>query len=100
MGKCNWLTAEQLITVSVLKTIHAVVTTGKPRAIYGKFKFNRRSTANINIKRFPKCKQGQDFYLNKGLKIYNKLPADLKQCNKKQFKNKIVKYLKSDYSVP
>ena len=79
LKKCNWLTAEQLINVSVLKTIHSVITTGQPKAIFRKFEFNRRSTANIIIKRFPKCKQGQDFYLNKGLKLYNKLPAELKK---------------------
>ena len=100
LGKCNWVTAEQLIRMSGLKLIHSILSTRQPKAICNMLKINKWSTANIALKRVPICKIGREFYINMEIKNYNRLPSDIKSSNKKQFKSKVRKFLKSEYSVP
>ena len=52
------------------------------------YKVNKRSSANISVVNFPKTKTSRNFYMYKGLELYNKLPMEYKKLKPETFKIK------------
>ena len=56
---------------------------------------NRRSIVAINLKYRPKTNQLKNFFLYKGLNIYNNLEKEFKTLNTIKFKNLIKNSIKN-----
>ena len=95
----NWMSANQIINWSILKSIQKIIFTKAPNSLFNYFKNNRRQCSIIVPKIYPKSKFSRDFYLFKGLELYNAFPNDIKKFNPKTFKTKGLKYFKSDFQV-
>ena len=88
LGKCGWLSIRNMITLAVVKIIHKMRRTNVPTSIC---KMVRASTKNRKSKAIvptyiPKQKQFLNFYMIKGLKIFNNMPNDICNKNFKGFK--------------
>ena len=70
-----------------------------PSALYKFYRINKRRSANVSASRVHKSKMSQDFFLYKGIKMFNDLPNNIKYFSKKQFKVALKKHLRSDTSV-
>ena len=99
LNKCRWREGSDMVNVSILKTLHSIIFTRKAENIYDYFKFNRRSTADITTKKYPKSKLAKDFFIYQGIKSYNKLPHKMKCLNVKQFKLQLKKYMTTNKGI-
>ena len=88
LEKVNWLSANQIINWSIIKSIQKIIFHKTPINIFNYYKTNRRQCSVIVPKLYPKSKLAQEIYIFKGLEIYNSFPNDIKKCNPKIFKKK------------
>ena len=99
LDQINWLSSNQLIKWSIIKSIHKILYFKKPLNLHEYFKTNKRQYSSIVPKIFPKSKFARDFFLYKGLDYYNSIPSDILKCELRVFKKKGVKYIKSNFDV-
>merc|ERR1711895_365595 len=99
LGKINWMTAKNMINWSIVKAIHKILHNQGPSNLAKYYKVNKRSSANISVVNFPKTKTSRNFYMYKGLQLYNKLPMEYKKLKPETFKIKGLKYFKSNLQV-
>ena len=95
----NWMSASQIINWSILKSIQKIIISKAPNYLFNYYKNNRRQCSIIVPKIYPKTKFSRDFYLFKGLELYNAFPNELKKYHPKTLKKKGLKYFKSDFQV-
>ena len=99
LEQINWLSSNQLIKWSIIKSIHKILYYKKTQNLNNYFKPNKRRCASIAPKIFPKTKFTRDFFLYKGLEYYNSIPSDILKCEPRIFKKKGLKYIKSNFDV-
>ena len=95
LSKCNWLDIEPMIHNASLNFLHKVLKFREPKAIYNLFKNveNRRSIVAINLTYRPKNKILKNFFLYKGLKLYNEMPQGIKTLDKFKFEKQTKFYI-------
>ena len=88
LTKCNWISIDHMVLHSSLTILHSIFQNKKPRSIINLFKMNEnsRSVKEIYPKYVPKSALYLNFYSVKGLKLYNKIPQNIKIKNKISFK--------------
>ena len=99
LGKCNWLSVNQMIDFSAVKTIHKILYNKNPVPLYNHYKINRRTTANIHYNYIPKSSSFRKYFIYHGISTYNMLPATLKCLHPRKFKKVYKKYLLDPRSV-
>ena len=87
LDKVKLLDARQFIIFSVLKLIHKVISYGTPASIFHMFKKQNRRVNDKIIRTIykPKKSKMSNHIIYKITKIYNSLPADLKNKTIKPF---------------
>ena len=93
------MTAKNMINWSVIKTIHKILYHQDPSNLAKVYKVNKRSSAKISVVACPKNGKSRNFYMYKGLELYNKLPVEYKKLKPETFKTKALKYFKSNLQV-
>ena len=99
INQINCLSANQLIKWSIIKSIHKILYNKSPRNIYEFFKINKRQCALLAPKVYPKSKFSREFFLYKGIELYNSMPNDIIKCKPHIFKKRGLKYMKSNFEV-
>ena len=99
LEQINWLSAKQLVKWSIIKSIHKIIFYKKPDNLYDYYKINKRNCASVVPKIFPISKFAREFFMYKGLEYYNNMPSNIIKYEPKLFKNKGLKYMKSNFEV-
>ena len=61
--------------------------------IYDLFRVSNRSVVAVNTKYIPKSRKFEQFFLNKELKVYNKLSKSVKGLDNHEFKSALKGHL-------
>lgn len=101
LDKLNWPSVYQLILINVFILIYKVINNMLPRYLSSYVKYvhqchdrNLRNRHHIRLPNRTKRKtQNSIFY--KGVYMYNSIPLNIKTLNFKQFKIKIIEYVKN-----
>ena len=90
-----------MISHAAIITIHTIVHKQIPQSILQLFSniTLTRTSKDIALKYTPRTTKFQKFYLYSGLKIYNKLPQNLKSKSIKSFKKLSKRWLKQQSGV-
>ena len=78
--------------MEALNIIHKLITNKQPPALECIYKRGKRSTANIHFNYIPKTNKLRQFFLYRGLDLYNSLQTNYKSLTIKKFKE----YLKEN----
>ena len=92
LKQINWLSANQLLKWSIIKSIQKIIYNKNPVNLYDYFKVNKRQCARLAPKNYPKTKFSREFYMFKGIELYNSFPTDLTKCKPSDFKKRGLKY--------
>ena len=92
LNKCGWLNIHNMIKFAAINIIHNIIINKIPTSIFNLFKINRRSSVDIVTYYRPKTRKTEQFFIYNGLKLYNKLPNDIKIKN--NIKRELKIYLK------
>ena len=84
-----------MIVFAAIKTIHKIVITNIPKSIRELIKNARKLRKNqmMSPAYIPKNNNYLNFYMIKGLKIYNSIPSDIKNKNPKAFKKSAKQWI-------
>ena len=86
------MSIHNMIKCSAVKLLHNIIINKSPTTIFELYKINRRSNVEIVTLYKPKTKKTEQFFVYKGIQIYNKVPRDIKA--KMNFKHEIKSTLK------
>ena len=78
LNKCGWLGVNNMIKCASVKLIHKIITDKSPITIFELYKINARSNVDIVTHYKPKLKKTEQFFVYKGIQIYNKVPKNIK----------------------
>ena len=89
------MTINKMISHVAIVTIHTILYKRTPQSIIKLFSniTLTRTTKDISLKYTPRTTKFQKFYLYSGLKLYNKLPTNLKNKSIQSFKKLSKKWL-------
>ena len=98
---CGWLPPTKMITHSAIVTLHSIIINRTPNSIMALFNNTTtlRTKKDISTKYIPRTSKFIHFYINSGLKLYNKLPHNIKHKSKNVFKKLSKKWI-LNYSEP
>jgi hypothetical protein len=106
LNKVNWLSVRQMVIEKSVTIIHNVMSLEKPLGMFKMFKVIKkdlRTRTKPKIERIDGFKPRTQFILEQFYQItldhYNEIPEEIKQLNKKNFKNQIKTYLKKNIPV-
>ena len=91
LKQCKWLPLNKLIDKSVINTIHNIITKKTPTSLYDLYKIPNRQVVDISTKYKPKTAKTEKFFIYSGIRLYNKLPSEIK--NAKNFKVKLRSHM-------
>ena len=82
-----------MIQSAAINLINKIIINKLPNSIFKLFKINRRSNVEIVTFYKPKTTKTENFFLYKALKMYNKIPKEIKTS--KKFKGELKTHLTS-----
>ena len=88
LSSCRWMTINKMISHASIVTIHTILYKRTPQSIIKLFSniTLTQTTKDISLKYTLRTTKFQKFYLFSGLKLYNKLPTNLKNKSIQSFK--------------
>ena len=90
---CKWPSLVSLIQFSSLNFIHKIIYKNSPETISDIFKYPSRTAKDIVPVELINCKETQNYFLYKTLKLYNTLGSEIKMLCPNKFKIKLRKIL-------
>ena len=96
LDKCNWLTINKMIKWSTLKFLHKIINNNSPKVLISTLrKIRGRSNTAIAPFYIPKMEYFKNFFMQKGLKLYNQIPNEIKSKNETNFKKASKQWIKN-----
>ena len=101
----GWLSYPQMIMSDSIKMIYRINIIGKPRAMSKFFNFTNAQCDNVRLVRTPSIKfkpklvRTTKLQLYRGIQYYSSLPLDIRLSDKKNFKNKLKRYITGNTNV-
>ena len=99
LNKCKMTTINNMINISAIKLIHKTLHNESPHVIFQYYKVNKRKSADIYYNYTPKYCNMKNYFIYQGIKLFNGLPAKLKDLPPVKFNNKIKRYITDPASV-
>ena len=89
LGQCKWHDIDEMIKMCSLKFMNNMLTSQKPKSLFKKVKFSKRTCSTLSFHSFPKSSMRKNTLLYTGISYFNKLPRCLKYLPGKLFKAKL-----------
>ena len=99
LNNCKMTTIKNMINISSLKLIHKTLHNKSPEVIFQYYKVNKRKSADIYYNYTPKSSNMKNYFIYQGIKLFNGLPANLKDLPPIRFNKKIKRYITDPASV-